>query len=494
MNYPFYIVNTNSNEDKRRFTAICKILARRGYKQEEINQAVAATTLAGDRVAAAWLCNHSNDPSLGGASPREFYLHLCPVGSVESSFQEFWSRYRAARGWCASMDFMPHATIVEPFEVSPSSYLDLLRAYNTAARLFSNRRLVKRLRLVPSNFNDNHLRFVIEADQALLDLAGVFLSACERVGIRVTARQPPHLLSLCCDFQQAQYLQVQKEISEHFRLDPDTRAVLPDPSDAAAPAASASGAWQLRLLSRDVRLKNGLTEQLYPLYRMSCERPLAEDCDGDLHYSSTDRVALVGRVNPPKHSWGLGFNVETGVMGNFPLLCAQRIPCCEAWTLHRVTDMQCNIGLVGSSLQSTADQQDPSVATGVVAIPPSNNSNASCSASSSSSSSATTASGNEATPTQSVGLALMSNGANASATSATPASAAATTASTAPYQQLAYRGASSNGSGSCSGDSFDVVIFLSIFLLLGTSVKLAPGWLFVMVHSLRHLVFLETQA
>ena len=56
---------------------------------------------------------------------------------------------------------------------------------------------------------------------------------------------------------------------------------------------------------------------------------------GALTYRAGENVALMGPCEPARHGWGLGFNMNTGLEGCFPMTIAERVPQYCGWTVHK---------------------------------------------------------------------------------------------------------------------------------------------------------------
>ncbi|XP_067133266.1 ecdysteroid-phosphate phosphatase-like isoform X1 [Centruroides vittatus] len=338
----------SSSKANRQLLSHLQILLQMGFPKHRAEKALAATGDRGVQLAADWLLAHVNDVTLDGDTPREYILYLCPTGPLQEQLQDFFSLSLVQCGRNGAHNYLPHITLCSFFQAPDNSISHLVRALKHVVEKLRHE-LPDRICLehytsstflglfVADQHNDLLKRLAVQfmrevseyivTEMGALDVLGTCFPWCSssypsltKGGSRRRIQVEPYLkalhITLAYQFQPEHYSTL-----ERLTKDIDT--------DAAA-------CWELRLYSRDTRIKgNEVHKVLYS--HVPQEQDELELLIGDYVYVNADQI------NSSVDGWVEGTSWLTGCTGFLPINYIERAAESDAWTLHRSVPLSKNI-------------------------------------------------------------------------------------------------------------------------------------------------------
>ncbi|XP_076367103.1 ecdysteroid-phosphate phosphatase-like isoform X2 [Tachypleus tridentatus] len=310
--------NVTLSKSTRQPQSALQILLQMGFPKHRAEKALAATGDRGVQLATDWLLAHYNDTTLDDSTPREYILYLCPTGDLLDHLHQFFTKSKAQCGRNGAHNYLPHITLCSFFQAPDDSVPHLVHALKHVIQKLQSE-LPEQIRLEHYTSTTFLGLFVSEEHNDILKrLAVHFMREVSEYSIQVEPYLKALHITLAYQFQQDHY----KELEELTRTI-DT---------------SASVVWELRLYSRDTRIKGNEVHRV--LYSHS---PIEPD---ELELHAGDFVYVNGdQLNNTLDGWVEGTSWLTGCSGVLPKNHIERAAESDAWTLHRSVPVLRNIQL-----------------------------------------------------------------------------------------------------------------------------------------------------
>ncbi|KAK8787402.1 hypothetical protein V5799_022820 [Amblyomma americanum] len=319
------------------------ILKRRDVRRHSRKgeKALAATGDRGVQLAADWLLAHVNDPTLDDSTPREYILYLCPVGPLLEQLQKFSLQSMLQCGRNGAHNYLPHITLCSFFQAPDDAIGHLSRALQHVVEKLKGE-LPESIKLEHYTSQTFLGLFVAEEhNEALKKLAVYFMREVSE--FIVTDIGALEVLGTCFPWCSTSYSSLSKTASRNRRIqvEPYLKALhitlayqfqlehyatLEKLSQAIN--TNASACWELRLYSRDTRIKGSEVHKV--LYSHVPKEPdELELLIGDFVYVSGEHLGAA------TDGWVEGTSWLTGATGFLPKNYIERTAESDAWTLHR---------------------------------------------------------------------------------------------------------------------------------------------------------------
>ncbi|OQR75845.1 protein UBASH3A-like [Tropilaelaps mercedesae] len=285
-----------------------QILLQMGFPKHRAEKALAATGDRGVQLAADWLLSHVNDPTLDSCSSREYILYLCPTGPLLSQLQRFFLQSMLQHERNGAHNYLPHITLCSFFQLPDDSVADVVRALEVICDRLRGE-LPEKIRLEHYTSQTFLGLFVDqEHNEMLKKISVAFMRETADMQLSVE----PYLKALHVT------LAYQFDVAHYGSLEKLTQMI-----DTEAPAC-----WQLRLYSRDTRVKGN------EVHKVLCPHVPYEDDElelliGDFVYVNGDKL------NKSTDGWVEGTSWLTGCSGFLPKNYIERTAESDAWTLHK---------------------------------------------------------------------------------------------------------------------------------------------------------------
>lgn len=351
-----------STRPHRQHLSPLQVLLQMGFPKHRAEKALAATGDRGVQLAADWLLAHVNDPTLDDSTPREYILYLCPVGPLLEQLQKFFLQSMLQCGRNGAHNYLPHITLCSFFQAPDDGMSHLSRALQHVVEKLRGE-LPDHIRLehytsqtflglfVAEQHNDIlkklAVQFMREVSEFIteigaLDVLGTCFPWCSS-----TYPSLSKTASRCRRIQVEPYLKA-LHITLAYQFQLEHYAALEKLSQSID--TSASACWELRLYSRDTRIKGSEVHKV--LYSHVPKEPdELELLIGDFVYVSGEHLGAA------TDGWVEGTSWLTGSTGFLPKNYIERTAESDAWTLHRSITIAKNVfldGLENVSLQRRA--------------------------------------------------------------------------------------------------------------------------------------------
>ncbi|XP_064470686.1 ecdysteroid-phosphate phosphatase-like isoform X2 [Ornithodoros turicata] len=319
-----------STRPHRQHLSPLQVLLQMGFPKHRAEKALAATGDRGVQLAADWLLAHVNDPTLDDSTPREYILYLCPTGPLLEQLQSFFLQSMLQCNRNGAHNYLPHITLCSFFQAPDDAVSHLTRALQ---------HVVEKLRPeLPDHIRLEHYTsptflglFVAEEhNDPLKKVAVHFMREVSEFSIQVEPYLKALHITLAYQFQPDQCSQLEK-------LGQDIDC-------------TAAACWELRLYSRDTRIKGCEVHKV--LYSHVAKEP------DELELLIGDYVYVGGeQLGTSPDGWIEGTSWLTGCTGFLPKNYIERTAESDAWTLHRSITIAKNAFMDG--LDSTMLQRRP---------------------------------------------------------------------------------------------------------------------------------------
>ncbi|XP_051154247.1 protein UBASH3A homolog [Leptopilina boulardi] len=290
-----------------------QILLQLGFPKQRAEKALTATGHRSVQLASDWLLAHVRDPTLNSDEPREYVLYACPTGQFAESLVKFWKESKEL-GWNGAHNYMPHITLISFFKAPDES----AEKMSNALENLINRNECPEYINLETYISPNFMGLFVEDKHAewLKSLAVQYCKKLINLGINVEPHTKSLHLSLAYQFSSSHFQHLRSMVE---KLESSTAIN-----------------WELRLYSRDSRLKNmhvhGVLHTHVPRQHDELElRP------GDYIYLPE------GASNSSLDGWVEGISWLTGTTGYLPLNYTKRSAESDSWTLHTSISITENI-------------------------------------------------------------------------------------------------------------------------------------------------------
>ncbi|XP_022654098.1 protein UBASH3A homolog [Varroa destructor] len=285
-----------------------QVLLQMGFPKHRAEKALAATGDRGVQLAADWLLSHVNDPTLDSCSPREYILYLCPTGPLLGQLQNFFLQSMLQHERNGAHNYLPHITLCSFFQLPDDGVAEIVRALEVICERLRGE-LPEKIRLEHYTSQTFLGLFVDQKHNEMLKKISVAFMR-ETADLQLSVE--PYLKALHVT------LAYQFDVAHYGSLEKLTQMI-----DTEAPAC-----WELRLYSRDTRVKgNEVHKVLYS--HVPHEADELELLIGDFVYVNGDKL------NKSTDGWVEGTSWLTGCSGFLPKNYIERTAESDAWTLHK---------------------------------------------------------------------------------------------------------------------------------------------------------------
>lgn len=352
-----------STRPHRQHLSPLQVLLQMGFPKHRAEKALAATGDRGVQLAADWLLAHVNDPTLDDSTPREYILYLCPVGPLLEQLQKFFLQSMLQCGRNGAHNYLPHITLCSFFQAPDDGMSHLSRALQHVVEKLRGE-LPDHIRLehytsqtflglfVAEQHNDILKKLAVQFMREVSEFIVTEIGALDVLGTcfpwcSSTYPSLSKTASRCRRIQVEPYLKA-LHITLAYQFQLEHYAALEKLSQSIDTGASAC--WELRLYSRDTRIKGSEVHKV--LYSHVPKEPdELELLIGDFVYVSGEHLGAA------TDGWVEGTSWLTGSTGFLPKNYIERTAESDAWTLHRSITIAKNVfldGLENVSLQRRA--------------------------------------------------------------------------------------------------------------------------------------------
>ncbi|XP_015591028.1 protein UBASH3A homolog isoform X2 [Cephus cinctus] len=294
-----------------------QILLQLGFPEHRAVKALAATGHRGVQLASDWLLTHVRDPTLNSHEPREYVLYACPTGVLAEKLLTFWNESREL-GWNGALNFMPHITLVSFFRAPDESAEQIASALESIVDCNEYPDSIGLETYVSQNFmglfvKDKHAEW-------LTSIAMRYVNKLANLMITAEAHTNSLHLSLAYQFPNSLFVPLNNMVEQL--------------------GSNVPANWELRLYSRDSRLRNAHVHKVTHAH-VPREHDELELRPGDYIYLPE------GACDASIDGWVEGISWLTGTSGYLPLNHTKRTAESDAWTLHctiQITDHRPQVG------------------------------------------------------------------------------------------------------------------------------------------------------
>ncbi|XP_043490897.1 protein UBASH3A homolog isoform X1 [Polistes fuscatus] len=288
-------------------------LLQLGFPKHRAEKALAATGHRGIQLASDWLLAHVKDPTLDFITHRQYVLYACPTGALAETLSKFWVESEQL-GWNGALNYMPHITLVSFFQVSDELEPEFVYSLNN---IIDRNEPYSRVHLEPY-ISPNFMGLFVKDEDAkwLNKISANYAAKLSTFNIVANHQVKPLHLTLAYQFPSNLFQPLRTMVE---KLEPAT-----------------VDNWELRLYSRDSRLKNSRVHKV--IYAYTSRE------DDDLELRVGDYIYIMEEsYNSSTDGWIEGTSWLTGATGNFPLNHTKRTAESDSWTLHYTVQINNNV-------------------------------------------------------------------------------------------------------------------------------------------------------